>query len=388
MADTSRASRSSWYAGRYNEFQFGANNSVGNPDLLLGVYIGPSGSGRDFLPGLDPNNYLTVYGQFPAQNVRYAPRLSAAVAKEFALSLSNRLFGNRAYLEAALIHRDFGSIVEDYIQVDNGFTRVVVDGFNAGTFTNIVYQNTDEAWRRYDALVFDGRYSVTDRWSVNGNYTLQLRNNGNYEGEGTNQPAVTGRLGDYPEIFTAIRHYPEGRLDDFQRHKVRLWTIYRLDLSRFGDASLSALSRVDSGTTYSDAAAGQPISPTQRAKLGTAGYPDAPAVQMVFFGERGANFFKGFQVWDLAATYNVPVFQNLRPYVALSLFNAFNNQKLIRWNTTISPDPNSPVDENGLFTNFARGPIHGLAANNNQFPVPSIGGTGGRTWRFAVGFRF
>ena len=99
----------SWYSGRYNEFQFGANNSVGNPDLLLGVYIGPSGSGRDFLPGLDPNNYLTVYGQFPAQNVRYAPRLSAAVAKEFALSLSNRLFGNRAYLEAALIHRDFGS---------------------------------------------------------------------------------------------------------------------------------------------------------------------------------------------------------------------------------------------------------------------------------------
>ena len=91
----------------------------------------------------------------------------------------------------------------------------MADGFNVGTFTNIVYRNTDEASRRYDAVVFDGRYSVTDQWSVNGNYTLQLRNNGNYEGEGTNLPAMTSRLGDYPEIFTAIRHYPEGRLDEF-----------------------------------------------------------------------------------------------------------------------------------------------------------------------------
>ena len=88
----------------------------------------------------------------------------------------------------------------------------------------------------------------------------------------------------------------------------------------------------------------------------------------MFFGERGANFFKGFQVWDLAATYNVPVFQTLRPYVNLSLFNAFNNQKLIRWNTTVTPDPTSPVDENGLRTGFARGPIH--RPGDQQQPVP------------------
>ncbi len=54
----------------------------------------------------------------------------------------------------------------------------------------------------------------------------------------------------------------------------------------------------------------------------------------------------------------------------------------------MNPDPNSPVDSNGLGTDFTRGSIHGLANNNNQFPVPSIGGTGGRTWRIAAGFRF
>jgi hypothetical protein len=378
----------SWYSGRYNEFLFGANNNVGNPDLLLGVYVGPAGAGRAFLPGFDPDNYLTVYGQFPAQNVRYAPRLRAAIAKEFALSLGNRLFDSRAYIEAAFIHRNFDSIVEDYIRADNGFTKVVADGFDVGTFTNIVYENTDLARRQYDTLVFDGRYSVTARWSVNGHYTLQLTNNGNYEGEATNQPGVPSRIGDYPEIFTAIRHYPDGRLDEFQRHKVRIWTIYSLGLPRFGDLSLSALSRIDSGTTYTDSAAAQPITPTQRAKLIAAGYPDAPASQAIFFGERGANVFNGFQVWDLAATYNVPVFRSLRPYLNLAIYNAFNNQTLIRWNTTVTPDATAPVDGNGIPTNFVRGSIHGLANNNNQFPVPSIGGTGGRTWRFAAGFRF
>jgi hypothetical protein len=52
----------SQYAGNYNESQFGQNTNVGTPDLLLGVYTGPPGQGRDFAPGFDPNNYFTVVG--------------------------------------------------------------------------------------------------------------------------------------------------------------------------------------------------------------------------------------------------------------------------------------------------------------------------------------
>ena len=43
---------------------------------------------------------------------------------------------------------------------------------------------------------------------MNGHYTLQLKNDGNYEGEGANQPGATGRIGDYPEIFNAARTSP------------------------------------------------------------------------------------------------------------------------------------------------------------------------------------
>ena len=49
--------------GKYNEAQFSDNTNVGNPDLLLGIYAGPPGEGRDFEAGFDPDNYTTVFGE-------------------------------------------------------------------------------------------------------------------------------------------------------------------------------------------------------------------------------------------------------------------------------------------------------------------------------------
>jgi hypothetical protein len=377
-----------WYAGRYNEAQIGGNNNVGNPDLLLGVYVGPPGQGRSFAPGFNPANYVTVFGSFPTKNIFLEKGMSSPVSKEFTTSYGVDLFNGRGYAEGTFVHRNLGTIIEDFVDIKNGVTKVVVSGFDVGTFTNTIYRNTDVAWRQYDGLLFQGRYNLTSRWSVNGHYTLQLKNNGNYEGEATNQPGVTGRIGDYPEVFTATRHYPDGRLDDFQRHKVRVWSIYGIDLGRIGDATLSGLWRIDSGTSFSFTSTGQAITAIQRAKLVAARYPDEPSSQTVYYGERGAGQFKGFQVLDFAATYNIPVFRTLRPYANFTVYNAFNNQKLIRWDTRVNQNRPAGVDANGLATSYTPRATFGLANNNNQFPTPSIGGTGGRTWRMAVGFRF
>jgi hypothetical protein len=377
-----------WYAGRYNEAQVGNNNNVGNPNLLLGVYTGPAGQGRNFAAGFNPANYVTAVGQFPTENIFFEPGLQSPTSKEFSASYGIDLLNGRGYLETTYVHRDVDNIIEDFIDIANGTTTVVVDGFEVGTFTNIVYRNTDLAWRQYDGMLFQGRYNINNRWTVNGHYTLQLTNDGNYEGEGTNTPGATGRLGDYPEIFNEPRNYAEGRLDDFQRHKTRLWTVYNMGMGRYGDTSVSALWRIDSGTTYSNASLNQGITPTQLSKIAAAGYPDAPASQTLFYEGRGTGKYKGFQVADLAATYNIPVFRNLRPYFNVTIFNAFNNQTLIRWANTVSQDPTTSLDANGLRTGFRKSATYGLANNNNQFPVPSIGGTGGRTWRMAVGFRF
>ena len=51
----------------------------------------------------------------------------------------------------------------------------------AEEFTNRIFENTDLAFRHYQALQFQSRYSVSKRWTINGNYTVQLQGDGNVE---------------------------------------------------------------------------------------------------------------------------------------------------------------------------------------------------------------
>jgi len=143
---------------------------------------------------------------------------------------------------------------------------------------NQVYRNTPDAHRQYQGMVFQGRYQVTNHWTMNGQYTLQLQNEGNFAGEGTNTPGATSRIGDYPEAYAseAQRFFPDGRLDSFQRHRVRAWTIYNVGMGRAGDMSFSGLWRIDSGGTYSLLANNQPLTTIQRNILANAGYRMRP----------------------------------------------------------------------------------------------------------------
>ena len=170
--------------------------------------------------------------------------------------------------------RRTSGLIEDFINQTNGFTDVVKNGIDFGTFTNIVYRNTDIAERHYQGLVFQGHYALASKWTANGFWTIQLKNDGNYEGENANQPGAPSVIGDFPEAFNAQRNYPSGRLQDFQRHRVRLWTIRNFELGRAGDISISGWLRIESGQVYSLRATNQPLTPTQSALL--AAYPDAP----------------------------------------------------------------------------------------------------------------
>ena len=66
----------------------------------------------------------------------------------------------------------------------------------------------------------------------------------------------------------------------------------------------------------------------------------------------------------------------------------FNNQKLIQWDTTVTPDPPSPLDELRQRTGYIKGANYGLATSAAHFPRWSTGETGGRTFRLAMGVRF
>jgi outer membrane receptor protein involved in Fe transport len=376
------------YSGRYNEAQIGANNNVGNPDETIGVYTGPAGQGRNFGPGFNTANYATVFGSFPTLNIFFEKGLSSPVVKEFTTSYGTDVLNGKGYAEATYVWRTWGNFIEDFISIANGTTTVVKNGVDFGTFTNIDYRDTDIAVRDYQGLEFQGRYNITPRWTVYGSDTVQLKNEGNYTGEAANQPGITGRIGDYPEIFNAARSFPDGRLPGYQRNKMRMWSVYNLGLGRFGDASVSGLWRVDTAQVYNLAATNQALTSIQNAKLAAAGYPDAPASQTVYFSGRGSEKFKGYGVLDTGFGYNVPVFKTLRPWIKLDVYNLMNNQKQIAWNTTVSQDASTPADSLGLRTGYRKGGSFGKATSNGQFPTPFQGETGGRTWRVAAGFRF
>jgi hypothetical protein len=375
------------YAGRLDEALLGRSTRVANPDVLLGVYIGPVGQGRSFTPGFDPANYANISGRFPSRNVMLDGALSPPAVREFTTSYGFAAMHDRGYVQAAYIRRDWTGLIDDEISLANGTTQVISGGFNVGTFTNQVIRNTDDAVRNYNALEFQARLGPR-RWTVNGAYTLQLENEGNYPGEAPNAPASTSALGDYPEIFVADRHFPSGRLPGFQRHRLRAWTTADLDLGRAGSLVVSGLVRIDSALTYSLSASDQPLTSVQTTELHARGYPDMPASQVVFFAPRGSESFGGYGALDAAATYQLPRIQAITAWVKLEIYNLFDNQKLIAWDTTIAPDPASPTDSLGLNTRFVRGAAFGTATSNHDFPAPYAGGSGGRTMRISLGVRF
>ena len=240
-----------WYAGRYNEAQVGDNNNVGNPDLLLGVYIGPAGQGRSFAPGFNPSNYVTALGQFPTKNVFFEDGLSSPTSKEFSASYGVDLLNGRGYLEGTYVHRDVGTIIEDFIDIDNGVTTVV----GRRVRRRHLHEHRLSEHRCGVAPVRRPAVPgpVQHHQPVDGQRALhaaiderrQLRRR---RREHAGRHRAHRRL---PGDLQRGAHFPEGRLDDFQRHKTRLWTIYNMGMGGFGDLAMSALWRIDSVLTYS-----------------------------------------------------------------------------------------------------------------------------------------
>jgi hypothetical protein len=327
----------------------------------------------------------------------------SALVHEFSLSYGATMLGNKGYAEVTYVGRTTSAMVEDFQRLSDGSTLVVVNGIPAGRFTNTVYDNTDLTHRAYQSMVFQGRYRIKSNWDFAGHYTLQLENSGNYEGEGSNLPGNTSFIGNYPEAFNATRNYPDGRLQDFQRSRLRLWSIYNWNMGRAGTASISGLWRVESARVFSLAARNQAITARQRQILQSAGYVDLPSStsnggNMVFFDERGSEEFAGYGAFDTSINYDIPVFRTLRPYLKFDVYNLFDNKKLIAWNTTVTQNFSS-VDNLGLGTTYNRGATFGTATGNTvtnlystgiqTYPLAFTGGTqGGRTMRFAVGLRF
>jgi hypothetical protein len=376
------------YAGKASETQFADNTNVGTPSSVTYTYQGPAGQGIGFAPAFNLANYRIVGGSFPVANWKLEDDLNTPVTKEWTLQAGTRL-GQRGEVKAIYSHRKTTNFLEEFITIDNGKTTVTDGGVSFGTFDNVVVRNTDSPNRReYQGLQLVMNYRPINRWAVGGHWTMQLRNHANFEGEAANQPGNYSIIGDRPEFYSEARHYSFGRTDDYQRHKLRLYTVYDLRLGHAGTVSLGGVYRYDSPLTYSLVATNVPITAQQLAR--NPGYARPPTTNGtgpgVFFAERGSEEFEASHLIDFSLNYEVPVYKSARPFFKAELRNAFNKQPLIGFDTTVTPDPNSPRDELGLPTGFIRGANFGVPLNNHTATGPHVPYP--REFRFSIGFRF
>ncbi len=365
------------YAGRYNPALAGDNSPVGNPALLYGYYVGPAGEGRNFSAGWNPANYVFYYANVPTGNVFMEDGLQSPVQKEFTIS-GGMALPKGGWLKATYIDRKLTGVIDDFITIDQGCSQIVFQGVDAGCFDNIYYRNTDGPKREYQAVELQSRYSIWSNWSIEGNYTLQIKNDGNYEGEGGQAIGATP-FGDRPEIASP-RNNPTGRLSQFQEHKVRIWTNYNLGLGRFGNLSTGLVYRYDSERTFSYSVAGVSRSSIQRSR--NPGYQSLPS-QTVFFGERGAGTYEDGDLsqFDLAFTYSIPVFRRVEPWLKFQVTNLLNDDTLLTYNTTVTQDAASPLDADGLRTGYVKGSSFGRPTGAASYTTP-------REYQIQAGIRF
>ncbi|MCA1581850.1 MAG: TonB-dependent receptor [Acidobacteria bacterium] len=367
------------YSGKYNEREFGQNTNVGKPNLVLYEYKGPAGEGLDFAPGFDFANYNIISGSFPTANVFVDPKIKSPVIDEWTGSVGSAI-GKFGYVQLTYVDRKYSSFYEDFIDLSTGTTTVNFLGRNFGTFDNQLYGNTDSLTRKYQALQFQGRYRITQRWSVDANYTRELKNHGNIEGEAANQPGNPSTAGDYPEIYAADRNFPYGRLAGYQRDKFRFFNTYTFALGRFGNLDFGLLYRYDSPLTFNIAAAAVPLSAEQKART-PAGYSRPPTSQTLFFGERGAGEFQRVHGVDVALNYGIPVWKTVEPWIKFEVRNLTNEQALQQFDTTVTANNSGPKDANGLATTYTTGPNFGKATASTHYQSP-------RTYLASAGIRF
>lgn len=369
------------YAGRYNPSIAGRNSPVGNPALLYGYYNGPRGAGRNFAPGFDPANYVFFYASVPTANQFVGEGLSSPVNKEFTVAAGMAL-PRGGWTKLTFIDRDLTNVIEDFITIDQGFTSVTMRGVTINA-DNVWLRNSNTPVREYQALQLQANYGIMRNWTIEGNYTRQLKNHGNYEGE-AGQSFTQSPLGNRPEIQSP-RENPYGRLNLYQRDRVRLWTTYDLSLGRAGHLTSGLIWRYDSPQVFSYSAT---VARTAAQLARNPGYkgvlPLGSETQLLFFGERGAGTFGDpTSLFDLSFSYGLPIFRSIEPWIKFDVRNVLNDDSQTFGTTTITANPAATggADELGLPTTFNPSATFGTPRNANDYVIP-------REFFVSAGIRF
>ena len=402
------------YAGKFSERQFAVNTNVGTPNAIQYRYksTSPAGEGVDFAPAYDLNNWEILDASFPLFNVLVDPDIVSPIATEWTLS-GGATLGRNGFAKLTYTTREWSDFWEDFTTPQTGFTEFEVSGVRR-VFDNVLYSNTNDMYREYEAIQLLSQYRLFNRWTIHGNYTHELRNHGNFIGEAGNQPGNPSIFGNRPEMLVEERHFPDGKMPGYQKHRLRVLNNYEFGFGRAGSLDVGLVFSYDSAQSYSLIASGVALSAAQTAALTAAGYKGAPASQSLYFNGApldarfglnggpsdpskialGTEDYNPTHQFDLALTYSVPIIRSVAPRVKFEVYNLTNEQELRLFDTAIvanTNDPTSllacggpcPVDSFGLPTTYrpANAATFGKARDANDYQIP-------REYRVSVSLTF
>jgi len=371
---------------RYNSKVLeGITNSVtsqGNPTEIDHPYIGPGGP-QSFAYLSDLNNLQTNYDfsaisyyNNPVVNVRLSDNLKNPKVDElqasFQYSFNNPMIGNGSVSLTAV--RKKWTDLFDY-RAGNDGTVTTPDGAQVYLRT---WENSDIAVRKYKSLELSG-HVTKGKFEYGGGITWS-KLEGNYEGEGSSQPARGEGLKNftiqdgqvmYDNSVTA----PYGYLSGHVPLRVRLNASYVSD-NAYGKTTWGLIYKFDSGSHYSATRVIDPadLNPDISSQYGSS------ATQ--YLGGRGMQgVFASSSYVDLAVTHDFVLFKamnrTVNGFFKLVIMNLLNHQQQLSWDVAYADANGAP---NSVF----------FPADTRTFGKPTSDNDYGyaRTLAVSTGFRF
>ncbi len=344
------------YVSRFNDGIFGNVTGVGAAPYVETLYTGPAyvletnttmeAVLRDTDPGCTGNNpggglpSGTCWGIVnavtdPAQPTQFlASGINAPYANDFNFSVRYALPRNSGSFVFAFIDRRFKKLIDDFV---GGFGTTTISNplpppAANFSFDTRFWNNTSQAQREYQAANFIADWRPSANWGIGGNYTWS-QTQGNYEGEGRNQPAIGTAIGNWVDSRPRAAAVPFGTLDEDITHRLRGWGTYRWNFNRAGQFVLGSVITYQSGQVWSNTAdVPYNDNPAYLNDTGTFTY---------YFDGRGNNRFNNWWRVDVSGRYQFPIWKQLNGWLKVDVLNATNEGTLISYGTAGSAVTNA-----------------------------------------------
>ncbi|MCP4251240.1 MAG: TonB-dependent receptor, partial [bacterium] len=358
-------------------------NCVGSDsalNTLFNWYFGDGGTQdvNDILNGLtEPPNLF--YSCIPGATSVIRDSLKSPGMDEITVGATKRL-GSKGLVRADVVFREW----EDFYSARNqpNDQAFGADVSEIGNFGDAVLN------REYKGVLIGGRYRLTDRFTLAGNYTWS-NIEGNINGETSGSGPVTADPNVYREYKEPRWNLPVGDLLNDQEHKLRLWAVYDILDNERHNLNVSLLQNFFSGTPY-----GAVGSVDSSEFVTNPGYAQPPPSTTYYFTARDAFHTPDVTRTDLGLNYSFR--WNLwgkswEIFLQPEVINLFDEDSVDARRATLNIVDATDTGSLQTFNPFTETPVEGThwrkeddfgeADNENDFQTP-------RTFRFSVGFRF